>query len=179
MTTETVPPQPQPLTSIGSLDEVLNFTDEDLQANRAGHLSDAQIERLRAGWRRYLIVGIIALIVIGFFAVLLIFQGQRGESDVLVFIGFALTLINAAIMGLIGQAYIRLSRDLRASSLITTCGTVVHTVKIYNRAATYLLDIEGERLLVPKPVFFAFEDKVPYALYRTAGSKTLLSAERL
>jgi len=179
MTTDTMPPQPASLKTIGTLAEALRFTDDDLRANRDGRLSDAQIYLLRAAWQRALIIAVVALIIIGLIAALLIYQGQQPDSAVLSVIGVALTLVNAAIMGLLAQNTIRLNADLRASSLIVTRGTVTHTVKIYNRAASYLLDIEGERLIMSKSVFFAFADKESYALYRTASSKTLLSAERV
>jgi hypothetical protein len=175
MTTQPSPP----ITSIGTLNDALHFTDDDLDANRAGQLSDAQRARLRAAFQRSLIVAFIALMGIGLTAAVLIYQGQRSDSLVLSIIGVSLTLVNAAIMGILAQSYIRLSADLRADSLLVTRGIVSHTVRIYSRAASYLLEIQGERLLVPKAVFFAFEDKQSYALYRTRASKTLLSAERL
>jgi hypothetical protein len=173
---------PTPRTTLFTLPEALNFTDDDLIANRDGQISPRQRERLQANWRRMLFFGVIALIVIGFGAALLIFLGTQNNSLILTLIGFALTLLNAFIMGIGVQNRIRLDRDLREierNGLLVTSGDVKHTLRVVSRAAAYILEIAGERVSVPKTVFFAFEEKGRYTLYRTPVSKTILSAEQI
>jgi len=82
------------------LSEALQFTEEDIAANREGRLSPAQQARLRRGFRRTLIAGIIGIIVIGLGATTLIFLGQQNNSMVLVVLGIALTVLNAFIVGM-------------------------------------------------------------------------------
>ncbi|GEM_PF-1097635 len=174
-------PKTEPRRAIGTLNEALRFTLADLAANRAGHLSDSQIEALRRAWRRSAVTTAVIVIGIGIGAILMLYAGQQNGSFVLTLIGIALTLLNAGIVGFAAQARIRLNADLR-QPIIAVRGIVRHTIRVSGKAATYILDVEGtdsppERMLVAKPVFFAFEENVPYCLYRTAASKTLLSAE--
>lgn len=166
-----------PHTHIGNLSDVLRFTEDDLAANRAGALSDAQRQRLEGAWNRTALIAGISVFAIIIGATFLIFLGQRNESAVLTVIGLVLTVVNAGIVGLLAQSRIRLNQDLRLN-VVSTKGTVAHTVKVFNRTATYVLEMNGERLLVSKPVFFAFEERTAYTLYRTAANKTLLSAEK-
>ncbi|MFN8528243.1 MAG: hypothetical protein U0670_06505 [Anaerolineae bacterium] len=168
---------PPPRTHLGNLSDVLHFTDDDLAANRSGALSPAQRQRLERMWNRSALIGGITVLGIIFGATFLIFIGQRNESSVLTVIGLVLTVVNAGIVGLLAQSRIRLNQDLRLS-VSSTQGIIAHTVKVFNRTATYILEVNGERLLVSKPVFFAFEERTAYILYRTAANKTLLSAEK-
>src|SRR5690606_34829136 len=94
------------------LSEALQFTEEDIAANREGRLSPAQQARLRRGFRRTLIAGIIGIIVIGLGATTLIFLGQQNNSMVLVVLGIALTVLNAIIVGFLVRSRLRLQSDL-------------------------------------------------------------------
>jgi uncharacterized membrane protein YidH (DUF202 family) len=160
-----------------ALADVLNFSAEDLAANRAGALSDAQKARLARGWRRTLWI-IVALVVgFGLVATILLFLGQQNASPILSVIGVTITVINAVIVGLGAQNYLRTSSDLRGGRVATISGIVSHTIRVSGRTATYVLKVDGQDIIVPKPVFFAIEDAKPYRLYRAPASKTLLSAE--
>ncbi len=162
-----------------TLVEALGFTDADLAANRAGRLSDAQKQRLTKGWRRTLSIFIGVIAAVGFAATLALFLGQRNNSPVLTVVGIALTLINALTVGIGAQSYLRTSRDLRSGSVAAVSGVVSHTLRVSGRLATYVLRLDGEEVIVPKPVFFAIEEGKPYRLYRAPVSKTLLAAEAL
>lgn len=168
-----------PTTPLPTLDEALNITEADLVANRAGRLSDAQKFRLTKGWRRTLWIVIGLVIAVGFGATLALFFGQQSGSLVLTFVGILLTVINAMIVGVGAQGYMRTSRDLRSGSISEISGVVSHTIRVSGRVATYVLKVDGQEVVVPRPVFFAVEDGKPYRLYRAPASKTLLAAEPL
>jgi len=156
----------------------LNFTEIDLNANRAGDISLAQAERLRRSWRRTLWVSLIILLLVLIGASLLIYLGQRQGNGIMTLIGIALTVLNAYIMGRLAQARYRLVADLRPP-IVVQDGQVERTLRIVGRGRLYVLKIDGRELLVTRPIFNAFEDKARYRLYRTPASKQILSAERL
>ncbi|MCC6802480.1 MAG: hypothetical protein IT319_06325 [Anaerolineae bacterium] len=160
-----------------ALADVLNFSAEDLAANRAGNLSNSQKARLARGWQRT--VGIIVGLVVGFglLATILLFLGQRNESPILSIIGVIITVVNAVLVGLGAQSYLRTTSDLRGGRVAVLDGVVSHTIRVTGRAATYILKVDAQEIIVPKVVFFAFEESKPYRLYRAPASRTLLSAE--
>jgi hypothetical protein len=158
------------------LEDALGFNPDDLAANREGRLSAAQQERLLRASRRTLIVGIIGIIIIGLGATVFIFLGQQIHSTILTIIGIAMTVINAAVVGFLIQNRIRSQNDL-THPVRAQAGIVNRTLRISGRTPTYLLRFEGENLIVNKPTFNAFIDGTVYKLYRSASSKTLLSAE--
>jgi hypothetical protein len=165
-----------PVSHRTELSDALNFTTDDLEANRAGRLSPAQQDRLRRGFRRALIIGIIALILIGLGAAVFIYMGQQNNTVILTLLGFALTVINAAIVGLLIQNWLRLQGDLSNPPQIQD-GIVRRTLRIAGRHPTYILTFDGDQLVVNKPTFNAFIEGAVYKLYRAATSKMLLSAE--
>jgi hypothetical protein len=167
-----------PARTIGTLTETLSFTPEDLAANRAGNLSEAQKERLTRNWRRTLGIVIGLVIVCGLGATILLFVAQQHGSPILSAVGVLVTFVNAAIVGLGAQSYLRTSRDIREGRVTELSGVVSHTIRVSGRAATYILNVGGQPLVVTKPVFFAVEDGKPYRFYRTPMSKTLLSGEQ-
>jgi uncharacterized membrane protein YidH (DUF202 family) len=160
-----------------TLDEALNISSEDLAANRAGRLSEAQGRRLQRGWRRTLAILIAVVVIVGLIATVALFFGQRNSSSILTLVGIVLTVINAVIVGIGAQSYIRTSSDLRGGSIAEVSGVVKHTVRVSGRVATYVLTLDGQEVIVPKPVFFAIEEGKPYRLYRAPASKTVLAAE--
>lgn len=179
MNTEpTSTPTPLPITFIGTLQEALQFSDADAALNRTGAVSLAQKKRLTRAWMRLLISGVIGIAAVTIAATFALFIAQRQNSLVLQLTGIALTFFNALIVIRLAQSRMRLNSDLR-DPVTRSEGTIRHTVRVSGRTARYLLEVNGERLMVEKPVFFAFEDSRRYALYRTAASKTLISAEKL
>jgi hypothetical protein len=172
MTSTETPPRP-------SLAEVLRFSPDDLNANRAGLLADGQRDRLLRQWTVTRVPFIIALIVIGLLATVFLFFGGESDSPVLNVIGVGLTLVNAAIVGLAANTWLRTRRDVRDGRVQTLEGELRHTIRINRRVRVYMLDIAGERLAVPRPVFNAFEEGVRYRLYRAPFTGLLLSAERV
>ncbi len=171
-------PTPLPISYIGTLQEALKFSDADAALNRTGTISSAQKKKLERAWSRLLIGGLIGIAAVTIAATFAFFMAQRQSSFILQAAGIALTFFNAFIVIRLAQSRIRLNTDINGA-VTRTEGIVRHTVRISGRTARYLLEVNGERMLVEKPVFFAFEDNRRYALYRTAASKTLISAEKL
>lgn len=167
-----------PTRTIGTLTETLNFTPDDLDANRAGKLSEAQKARLTRNWRRTLWIVIGLVVVCGLGATILLFVGQQQGSTILSAVGVLVTFLNAATVGLGAQSYLRTSRDIREGRAAELSGVVSHTIRVSGRVATYILNVGGQQMVVPKPVFFAVEDGKPYRFYRAPVSKTLLSGEQ-
>jgi len=163
--------------TLGSLTEILNFSAEDLDANRAGRLSEAQTQRLTRNWRRTLWIVIGLVILLGLAATTILFVAQRNGSSVLSIIGVLVTVINAAIVGLGAQSYLRTSNDLKGGRVSEISGVVSHTIRVSGRVATYILKVGDQNVVVSRMVFFAVEDGKPYRFYRAPSSKTLLSAE--
>lgn len=160
-----------------SLAEALNFSADDLAANRAGRLSEAQRERLNRGWRRTLWIVIGLVVLFGLIATTLLFLAQQQGSAILTGIGIIITVINAMIVGLGAQSYLRTSSDLRGGRVVAVSGVVGHTIRVSGRVLTYVLKVDGQEMLVAKPVFYAVEDGKLYHFYRVPSSKTLLTAE--
>lgn len=160
-----------------TLPEALNFTDADLVANRAGELSDAQQDRLRRIWRRTLGILVVSVIGIGLAATIILYLAQRNESSVLTLVGIVLTVVNALVVGIGAQSYLRTSSDLRGGSIVEISGVVSHTMRVSGRVATYVLRLDGQEVIVPRPVFFAVEEGKRYRLYRAPATRTLLAAE--
>jgi hypothetical protein len=159
----------------------LHFTADDLAANRAGVLSDAQRERLRRS-SRPLFYGVMALalaLMIG--AALLIYLGRRGEPPILSLIGVSLTAINAVVLAVGVGSRLRLGEDLRTGRVVRLSGIVRRVVRVNRRAAAYVLVVElpegALRLNVSKAVFNSFQDGARYHLYRTASARLLVAAE--
>lgn len=160
-----------------ALTEALGFSADDLAANRAGQMSAAQQQRLLRGWRRTLWIVIGLIVLLGLLATTLLFLAQQHDSPILTAIGILVTLINATIVGLGAQSYLRTSGDVRAGVVASSSGVVGHTIRVTGRVLTYVLKVDGQEIVVSKPVFYAVEDGQAYRFYRAPASKTLLSAE--
>ena len=158
------------------LSSALGFSAAELAMNREGRLSETQQERIRRASRGLLLIGIAAIIIIGFGAAVLIFIAQQNNSAVLYLIGVVLTIVNAAIVGLLVQNRLRAQTDLSQPVRVQE-GVVQRTLRISGRTQTYILRIANGQIMVNRPTFNAFIEGAVYRLYRTAGSRALLSAE--
>lgn len=155
----------------------LEFTADDLAANRAGQLSEVQIDRLRARRKRSIVTGIAMTLALAFVASLCIFSGLQG-SAVLLIIGVGLTLVSAVITGTFARYWMRLSADIRENAVTAFSGKLERVVKPVNqRVVTYLLRVGGAEFAVNKEQFKAFAHEAPYTLYRAKYTGMLLSAE--
>ena len=155
----------------------LEFTSDDLQANRAGQLSAVQIDRLGRARRRNATVGVGVVIVVAFIATLLLFAGQRNTSPILGALGIAVTTINAVLVGMFARNWLRFNADLREGQVTVIKGTLERVIRPTGRVNNYVIRVDGESFSVTKEQFKAFDHEQPYCLYRAPHAGMLLSAE--
>lgn len=160
-----------------SLATHLNFTPDDLTANRAGQLSARQVARLRRMRRRTLLLAVGVVLVIVLAATAALFLGQQRASTILTFIGIGLTICGAAIAGAFLRNWLRLNADIDGGAVRSTTGPARHTIRVTGRAAVYLLDIDDQRFALPETTFLSFEEGRRYRIYWSPAARVLFTAE--
>ncbi|MBL8133390.1 MAG: hypothetical protein JNL42_16135 [Anaerolineae bacterium] len=162
-----------------SLTQALGFSDHDLNANRRGKMSETQANHLRRLQRRSLIGTAAGMVFNGLAAAVFLYLGASTDSPVLTVIGMGLTVVNAVIVGVGGANFMRAQHDLRAGEVAALEGTLRHTIRVSRGNRAYMIDVAGERLIIPQDVFTAFDEGSAYRLYRSPATRILLSAEKL
>lgn len=157
----------------------MGFTQADLEANRAGNLSESQAARLKAMRRRNSLIGTGLFFLFVFIATLLIFLGQMNQNAILSAIGGLLTVLNAVMIGMFARSYLRLSADLNDGNVQILSGQLERILRRGRQGDSYLLRINAVSIYVSKDIFLQFKHEASYHLYRTAHSHLLLSAEAL
>ena len=155
----------------------LNFTENDLRANRQGQLTIAQIKRLRRNQRRSALVGALVFSALVFASTALIFAGQRENNAIILLAGLGLTLVNALMVGHIGRDFMRINSDLRSNDVEVLAGNVERVLRRGRQRDSYLLKVADQTLYVSKDIFMQFDHLAPYRIYRTSLARILLSAE--
>lgn len=158
---------------------VMNFTADDLAANRQGNLSHLQVERLKHIRQRTMIIGVAVFFIIVIVATTLLFFGQQNQSAILSASGGLLTVLNAVMIGMIARSYLRTSADLRDGSVDVLEGELERVVRPGRQQDNYVLRIDGVSLYVTKDIFIQFRHETPYRIYRSRWSGAILSAEPL
>lgn len=173
--------QPTPEVASATLAELLRFSLADLAANRAGTLSDAQRDRLTTQFRRAIAINGALIFFIILAATTLIFFGSQRSNAVLLLVGIALTIFNAGLVGVTAQLVMRYRADTSASPLLVQEGEAKRILRLNPRTRTsaYIVQVGGSEIRAAKPVFNAFSEHSRYRVYRTAGSKQVLSVEKL
>jgi hypothetical protein len=156
----------------------LDFTTDDINANRQGNLSKPQTARIKKLRQRNIIIGVIAFFVIVLIATTLIYVGQRNENLILSGVGGLLTVLNAVMMGILGRSYMRTTADLRDGGVEMLEGKLERIVKRGKQGDNYMVRIDQAEIYVTKEIFLQLKHEKPYRLYRTRLSGVLLSAER-
>lgn len=157
----------------------LQFTRSDLAANRQGRLSPAQAARIQRARRRQLFLAAILFFSFVLGATILLFSGQREDNPILSGAGGALIVMNALLVGLVGRGSMRVGSDLGADSVEELAGEVERVLRRGRQGDSYLLRINGADLRVTKEIFLGFRHECQYRVYRTKGSRMLLSAEAI
>lgn len=164
---------------MNELQHVLNFTDADLKANSAGHLSSAQRAKLRSRQQRSLrlLVGVTGIIALLLCAALLI-----GKMALIVFGVMALIMAVLALVEYV-IGYQTYSRDLSASRIETIQG-IVHYIWRGDTALGIETRASGIRIgdmqfLLMEDQARAFTEGEIYLVYLAPATHTLLSAERV
>ena len=160
-----------------ALPAALRFSTEDLEANRQGLLSPAQISRMISVRQRKMVIAAALFIVLVLAATVLVYIGQLNRSAILFGAGAALTGINAIHVGRAGRDYMSVGGDLRRGRVEVLAGDVERVLRRGRASDSYLLRINGAELPVTKEVFVGFRHEAPYRIYRASASRNLLSAE--
>jgi hypothetical protein len=162
------------------LQDAFGFSEDDLEANRKGYLSQAQVEWLESqknGYRN----GILFAVGIGMlFSLVLILPGRTGNVSpiVLPIIG-ALWLAIAAACFYQWQVRAKYISDLGAG-LAKVEGRVKLNIETPgNNRVTYTLSVEDVEFKVQKEAFLSFKNGDPYCIYCGPYTKQILSVDWL
>lgn len=155
----------------------LQFTEDDLVANRQGQLGKTQRDRLKGLQVRALIIGIIGFFAFALIATIFLFFGSENSLFIMTLIGIFITICNAIFVGMFARQYMRLRADLNSGEIDILEGQLERVVIPNGRMSNFLLRIEGEEFYVKKDLFKLFRHDVHYRFYRTVHSHVLLSAE--
>lgn len=156
----------------------LNFTHDDLTANRAGNLSEAQADRIKRIRLRNTMIAGVAFFVIVIIATTFIFFGQTNQNPILSAVGGLLTVLNAVMIGAVGRSYMRASADLRAGGVQALEGKLERVIQRGRRGDHFMVRIDDASIYITEEIFLKFQHEKKYRIYRTRLSGVLLSAER-
>lgn len=159
--------------------ESLRFTYADLNANRVGELSDAQVARLQRIRQRTGLIGLGVVFVMDIIAATLLFFGVTTESVVAQGVGAGVVVCSALMVGYFVRSWMRLGADVRGGAVHKLSGQLERVLKRTGRANVYIVRVEGVDVAVSAYTWQAFAHEQPYHIYRTPYARVLLSAERI
>lgn len=163
--------------AVDALMQPLQFTQDDLKANRNGQLGDNQRARLQSLQTRAILVGIAGFFGFALLATIFLFFGSENGFLIMTFIGIFLTLCNAIFVGMFARQYMRLRADLDNGEIDIISGEMERVVKADGRMNNFILRVNEEDFHVKKDLFRLFRHEVPYKIYRARHSAVLLAAE--
>jgi hypothetical protein len=178
----------------GALQAALDFTDDDLVANRAGRLSPTQQVRMTKAQGQGQVGNIVAVIlfvviiaVIAFFVLPPLFAPQPANSSAAP--PGIIILVVAVVVGIIGLSFLRTRRKLRGVSgaVFSTEGEAKGNVKATGNVdqgglmMMYRIKVGSVTFAVSRPdQVAAFQDGARYRAYYVKGTlPILISAEPL
>lgn len=166
-----------------SLMHGLNFSAEDLAANRDGYMTFEQRARLR---RRAMLdagsyLAFACLVGLFFFMMLSVAFSDNVPSSLI--LGGLLTLTGmfglgtVIVFGAMAHRWRLYRADLYKGDVSTTAGSVSLDIQDWGRRASYKVRVERLTFDVSKKALLAFKNGERYRVYYAPNSKTLLSAE--
>lgn len=155
--------------------ELLEFSPQDLEANRNGYLSEVQNYRLRMKRQRAILTGVAIILVMAFIATFCIFLG----NPIMALIGISITICSAAMTGIFARYWMRVSGDIHEGKVLALTGKLEKVVRVQFRMLVYILRMNQGEFVVSKETFNAFQHEAEYKLYRAPYSGALLSAEKI
>lgn len=167
----------QEIPSASALMQHLEFTTDDLHANREKQLGENQRIRLEALQNRAILFGILGFFAFALIATIFLFFGSDDGLFIMTLIGIFMTICNAIFVGMFARHYMRLRADLSANEIEVIEGDLERVVIPNGRMNNFLIRINGEEFYVKKDLFKLFRHEVPYRFYRASHSRVLLSAE--
>lgn len=161
-----------------ALARALKFTQSDLDANRAGHMTSAQAETVRAKGKDSVMRFRIGVIVLGFFLIVFTVMALLVELRGAYFAAGVALLIVPMIV--IGRSAVRfeaeLASELKSRTVSSVTGAVRHPR--YPQEGRYMFHIEGRAFKhLTLGEFQAFTGGARYRVYYSPHSGVILSAE--
>ncbi len=162
--------------------DVLHYDDDDLEANRAGRMTQRQIKRLNQDRILLMLLWLIpALLGVGALSLscMVVFAVSTQHMDTLLFlliIGFGVIIWLTLYFGAKSK---RLVADLREQRVEEVEGRIDLSLQYGRNNIAYAVQVDDERFALKKPVFFAFKNGDPYRIYYAPHSKRILSVEWL
>ena len=156
--------------------EAIGFSEEDLEANREGYMSEQQRRSLFRKWTPWTCFTLLfaALILPTMLPFVL---EQLGTSTL-----SPLTLIAAVFLVVpvyFAYKWWQLSVDMRQRLVTSVEGRVRLDLSGGGNSSQLTVSIGKAKFHVKKPIFLAFKNGDPYCVYYAPRSKTILSAEWL
>jgi hypothetical protein len=155
----------------------LQFTAQDLDANRAGSLGKDQIIRLQALQKRTLYMAIAGFFGFAIVSTTLLFFATGANAFFLTTLAIFLSFLNAIFVGMLAREYLRLGADIRSGEVETLSGKLERVIRQGGRMNNFVLRLNGSDFYVKKEVFALFRHEEDYAFYRARHSGVLLAAE--
>ena len=154
----------------------IGFTEEDLEANRNGQLSERQRNELKRVRNMMLVYESIILPFSIVFFILLLASNVFTSSLILMSITIGILVgINLPI-----QVLFKFAHDAQKAEAHCSDGRVKLEIKsMTGRHEKYRVIVEQVKLKVSKEIFLAFKNGDPYLICYTPHTKKLLSAEWL
>jgi len=154
--------------------DAIGFTDEDLEANLEGSLSDSQqnwLKRERAWWIYRIVLALIAFTAgCGFVLV-----NRLRDIDIYsIIIGFC--IFTGIFVFAAASKWLRFNADLRDGIEIAEGRIKLDIRDEAQERSRYRIIIEHVTLKIDKEVFLAFKNGDPYAIYYLPHTKNILSA---
>jgi uncharacterized membrane protein len=110
-------------------------------------------------------------------ASLLIYSGGQDGNAILTLIGIIITVLSAALTGVIARHWLRLSADIQADRVVAVEGEAERVIKpISQTVINYMIRVGETEFYVSKEAFDVFDHRGRYTLYRTPYTAILLSA---
>jgi hypothetical protein len=155
---------------------VLNFTPEDLTANRERKLSEAQRARLQRSLLREAVLYGVAEAVIVVILLIAISATLQESEDVPAIILLGLALLSSIYPIYMVVRYRATRAELTAGMVERATGRVSMDKR---EGGIYRMEIGSRSFAIRKTVREAFEDGGQYHVYYAPRTKTILSAEPL
>jgi membrane protein YdbS with pleckstrin-like domain len=160
-----------------ALQTAFGFTDNDLEQNQMGFISDAQAERVQAMSASPVLR--VAWIVMAFVGVgMLAFAAVLGLPLAgLAVLGFVI----AALVGLLlimGNSLRHLDVAVQSNDLTTLEGTVKTTMAVVQSVPVYFVDVDGKRLTLSLAQYRVLQNGAAYRFY-TVGGRRIIAVEAL
>jgi hypothetical protein len=163
--------------SVQELMPALDFSSQDLDANRAGTLGKDQILRLQALQSRSLKIGAAGFFIFAVISIAMLFFATGENSFFLTSLAIFVSFLNALFLGMLARQWMRLAADIRSGEVETLSGKLERVVRTGGRTDNFVLRMNGEDFFVKKEVFAFFRHEADYHFYRSRHSGVLLAAE--